>query len=96
MVRVDALEPAREIAGLDPEERLAAVARIPPGQAPVEACAMGAAGNPSSVVDPELKVVGVRRLRVADASVMPTMVSVNIAPTCMMIGHRAAALIAGK
>ncbi|MFO0992910.1 MAG: GMC family oxidoreductase N-terminal domain-containing protein [Hyphomicrobiales bacterium] len=66
------------------------------GYHPAGTCAMGAADNPNSVVDPELKVVGVRRLRVADASVMPTMVSVNIAPTCMMIGHRAAALIAGK
>ncbi len=64
------------------------------GYHPAGTCMMGAAGNPRSVVDPMLKVVGVQRLRVADASVMPTMVSVNIAPTCMMIGHRAAALIA--
>lgn len=66
------------------------------GYHPAGTCAMGATANPNSVVNPELKVAGVRRLRVADASVMPTMVSVNIAPTCMMIGHRAAALIAGK
>ena len=66
------------------------------GYHPAGTCAMGPAGNPHSVVDPMLKVVGVRRLRVADASVMPSMVSVNIAPTCMMIGHRAAAIIAAK
>jgi choline dehydrogenase-like flavoprotein len=66
------------------------------GYHPAGTCAMGAPGNPCSVVDPLLQVVGVRHLRVADASVMPRMVSVNIAPTCMMIGHRAAALIAGK
>jgi choline dehydrogenase-like flavoprotein len=66
------------------------------GYHPAGTCAMGPAGNPHSVVDPELNVVGVRRLRVADASIMPTMVSVNIAPTCMMIGHKAAAIIAGK
>jgi choline dehydrogenase-like flavoprotein len=60
------------------------------GYHPAGTCAIG------SVLDPELKVLGMRRLRVADASVMPAMVSVNIAPTCMMIGHRAAALIAGK
>lgn len=60
------------------------------GYHPAGTCAIG------SVVDPELKVVGVRRLRVADASIMPTIVSVNIAPACMMIGHRAAALIAAN
>ena len=66
------------------------------GYHPAGTCAMGPAGSPRSVVDPELKVVGVRRLRVADASIMPTMVSVNIAPTCMMIGHKAAAILARK
>jgi choline dehydrogenase-like flavoprotein len=64
------------------------------GYHPAGTCRMGAANDPATVVDPLLRVVGVPRLRVADASVMPLMVSVNIAPTCMMIGHRAAALIA--
>ena len=91
----------RELApGIDSEsdDELGAYVRdtATTGYHPAGTCAIGAAGDPHSVVDPELKVVGVRRLRVADASVMPTMVSVNIAPTCMMIGHRAAALIAGK
>jgi choline dehydrogenase-like flavoprotein len=66
------------------------------GYHPAGTCAMGDANDPFRVVDPELKVIGVSRLRVADASVMPKMVSVNIAPTCMMIGHRGAFLIAGK
>jgi len=91
----------RELApGLDhqSDEELGAYVRdtATTGYHPAGTCAMGAAADPDSVVDPELKVVGVRRLRVADASIMPTMVSVNIAPTCMMIGHRAAALIAAK
>jgi choline oxidase len=64
------------------------------GYHPAGTCRMGDPADPRSVVDPELRVIGVPGLRVADASVMPTMVSVNIAPTCMMIGHRAAALIA--
>jgi len=64
------------------------------GYHPGGTCRMGDADDPLAVVDPELRVRGVRGLRVADASVLPTMVSVNIAPTCMMIGHRAATLIA--
>lgn len=59
------------------------------------ACRMGDPASPETVVDSNLHVVGVPNLRVADASIMPLMVSVNIAPTCMMIGHHAATLIAG-
>lgn len=47
-----------------------------------------------SVVDPELRVYGVAALRVADASVMPTVVSGNTNAAAIMIGERAAELIA--
>jgi choline dehydrogenase len=56
---------------------------------PAGTCAMG------SVVDHELRVRGLSGLRIADASVMPTMVSVNPNATITMIGARAAALISG-
>jgi choline oxidase len=65
------------------------------GYHPAGTCRMGDARDRRSVVDPDLKVIGIRNLRVADASIFPRMVSVNIAPTCMMIGHRAAELIGG-
>ena len=51
-------------------------------------CRMG------SVVDAELRVLGVAGLRVADASIMPTVVSGNTNAATIMIGERAAELIA--
>jgi len=46
------------------------------------------------VVDPQLRVLGVANLRIADASVMPEITSGNINAPTMMIGERAAELIA--
>jgi choline dehydrogenase len=55
---------------------------------PVGSCRMGS--DPDSVVDARLRVRGVTGLRVADASVMPTMPSANTNAPAMMIGDRAA------
>jgi len=48
-----------------------------------------------AVVDPELRVRGISRLRVADASIMPSPVSANTNATVFAIAERAAQLIAG-
>jgi len=56
-------------------------------------CRIGSANDPQAVLTPDLKVKGVERLRVCDASVFPAMVSVNINATVMMVGEKAADLI---
>ncbi|KAA0093274.1 hypothetical protein CIW49_27895 [Mycolicibacterium sp. P1-18] len=58
---------------------------------PIGTCRMGT--DRRAVVDPHLRVVGVDGLRVADASVMPAIVSANTNATVLAIAERAAALI---
>jgi choline dehydrogenase len=47
----------------------------------------------ASVLDPQLRVRGVERLRVIDASVMPQITSANTNATSLMIGERGASLV---
>jgi choline oxidase len=63
------------------------------GYHPAGTCKIGSAEDPEAVVDPELKVNGIEGLRIADASVFPSMIAVNINMTCMMIGERCADFI---
>lgn len=61
---------------------------------PVGTCAMGTGDD--AVVDPQLRVRGVQGLRVADASVMPTIVGGNTNAASIMIGEKASDLILGR
>ena len=61
---------------------------------PVGTCAMGV--HAGAVVDPALRVHGIAGLRVADASVMPTIVGANTNAATVMIGEKAADLVLGR
>ncbi|HWK67348.1 MAG TPA: GMC family oxidoreductase N-terminal domain-containing protein [Rhizobiaceae bacterium] len=61
------------------------------GAHPVSTCMMGTGAN--AVVDPQLRVHGIGRLRVIDASIMPAVVSGNTNAAAIMIGEKGADLV---
>jgi choline dehydrogenase len=57
------------------------------------ACSAKMGRGETSVVDRRLQVYGIGNMRVADASIMPRVITGNTMATCVVIGERAAELI---
>ncbi len=70
-------------------------ARVESAYHPCSTCRMGEAGDPMAVVDPSTRVIGVEGLRVADASVMPTITTGNLNAPTIMLAEKAADHIRG-
>ncbi len=63
---------------------------------PTGTCKMGAASDPSAVVDHECRVIGIDNLRVADSSIMPQVTNGNLNGPTLMIGEKASDHILGR
>lgn len=59
----------------------------------IATCRMGPDGDPGAVIDPELRVRGVKKLRVVDSSIIPRTISAHTNAPAIMIGLKAADLI---
>jgi len=63
---------------------------------PCGTCKMGSTDDPMAVVDPETRVIGVDRLRVADSSIFPRITNGNLNAPSIMTGEKAADHILGR
>ena len=63
---------------------------------PCGTCKMGAPNDPMAVVDPELRVIGVDRLRVIDSSIFPRITNGNLNGPSIMTGEKGSDLVLGK
>ncbi|SMR83208.1 choline dehydrogenase [Aliiroseovarius halocynthiae] len=63
---------------------------------PCGTCRMGRADDPTAVVDPDLRVIGVEGLRVADSSIFPRVTNGNLNGPSIMVGEKASDHILGR
>jgi choline dehydrogenase-like flavoprotein len=91
---------AREVfpgPGVQADEELSALARATCHTVYHVSCTarMGAPEDPAAVLDPQLRVRGVDRLRVIDASAFPALTTVNPMVAVLMLAERGAELVRG-
>jgi choline dehydrogenase len=93
--RGDEIQPG---AGVTSDEAIDAFLRdrLESAYHPCGACRMGRPDDPMAVVDPELRVIGLERLRVADTSVFPTITTGNLNAPAIMLGEKASDVIRGR
>ena len=60
---------------------------------PCGTCKMGPASDPMAVVDARLRVYGIQNLRIADAAIMPQLLTGNTNAACIMIGEKLADML---
>jgi len=70
--------------------------RVESAYHPCGTCRMGAKDDPAAVTDSEARVIGLERLRVVDASIMPRITNGNLNAPTIMIGEKVADHILGK
>ncbi len=63
---------------------------------PCGTCRMGRTDDPGAVVDPDARVIGVERLRIADSSIFPQVPNGNLNAPSIMVGEKVAAHILGR
>ena len=101
--RIGAAEPLRKMGAVEVEPGLAEEsdealldyikANASTGYHHVGTCRMGSSEDANAVVDPQLRVRGIGKLRIADGSIMPTIPSGNTNAVCIMIGEKCADMI---
>ncbi len=85
-------------AGLQSDDELDAFVReqVESAYHPCGTARLGRRDDPLAVVDPECRVIGVERLRVADSSIFPRITNGNLNAPSMMVGEKAADHILGR
>ena len=63
---------------------------------PCGTCRMGRADDPTAVVDPQARVIGVQGLRVADSSIFPRITNGNLNAPSIMVGEKVSDLLLGR
>ena len=71
-------------------------AKVESAYHPSGTCKMGSRQDPTAVVDPETRVIGIESLRVVDSSIMPSVTTGNLNAPTIMIGEKAADHILGR